>query len=355
MHNKKILSPAGLNLIKRILQQYSQSEQPINAFLTQVLSESNAYASPQEIDKTVSDISITIDTISLAYQDIQDYKTRGLSTGIWLRDNLDKVIHDLPQTEQDAVIESLKSVMNRGNNDLFNSLTDTETDANLVDKLTGNSFSDLNKTAIANNFKEEIKTNTLLNALAFAGTESQDNSNENCSAAQAYFASPLNDPADDNFRKVVTAALEIAKKQNLLNEDLTDTSTVQMAAMVDSGTSSAKAAYKVAQGEVPVIDALDYAIDRSAARVSAVIQVTCQIAGAAVGTLIGGAVGGVLGELGMRMGAEIGRDIGSTAGAKVGELIAQGMRHVAAAAKTTIREVIAVGKSVVGKLVSWLN
>lgn len=349
MPTKKILSPASIELITRVLQQYSQSQQPIDDFLRKILLESNTYAKQQDIDKTVNEISLTIDTISLAYQDMQRYKNRGLSSSIWLRDNLDQVIHVLPQTEQDAVIESLKSAMTRGNSALLSSLTNNESEANLVDELTSNSFRDLNKIAISDNLKEEIKTNTLLNVLVFDRGESQINSIDNNAAAQAFFSSPLNDAGDDDFKKVIATAMEIAKRKHLLNADLANISTVQMAAMADSGTSSAKAAYKVATGEVPVIDALDYLIDRAIARVSAVINVACQITVASVGALIGG----VLGKDGMELGAEVGREVGAVAGAAVGELVTRGMVQVATVAKTVIRDVIKVGKLVARKVLSW--
>jgi len=154
----KILPKQGVDIIAEVLEKYSniQDKSNIDNFLTKVLTDSKAYKDENEISQTVKDISQTIDSISNGYQEIQEYKSKGLSSAIWLRDNLDKAVSHLAQDEKDSVISSVKTAMSNSNNEMLKALTGESSVAEIVPALVTNSFSDLNKTAIANNFKEEI-------------------------------------------------------------------------------------------------------------------------------------------------------------------------------------------------------
>ncbi len=331
------LPQQGITLIHDALEQYAVNQQPIDDFLYQLLSESNAYNSEAEITQTVVQISATIDAISLAYAEIQRYKSNGLSLNIWLRDNLNKAIQDLPQTEQASIIEAAKTAMNSGNVALFKQLSNGETDINVIAELASNSFTDLNKDAIASNLKDELKLNTLLSAIALetVSTDSQQDS----TVAQAYFDAPLDAKTDSDIKKVVAAAVEIAKKKNLLTEELNQASTIATTANVDAGMTTAKVAYKVEQQELEPIDALDYLIDKAAARVMAVVDTTCKTVGGNVGATVGAALGGLFNPAAAVLGAKVGRVIGAAAGKKVGELVNKGVNIVASAAKSAVRTV----------------
>lgn len=334
---EKIIPQQGIDIISEVLEKYSTTEKSIDGFLYQVLTDSNVYSTVDEINQTVVKISATIDAISQAYQDIQAYKSKGLSVNIWLRDNLNKAIAHLPQAEQDTIIDAAKLAMNSGNIALFKQLSNGETDVNLIADLVSNSFVDLNKTAIGNNLKEEIKLNTLLNAIALESI-SGDN-NQEYKAAQAYFAAPLDSKEDSDFKKVVAAAVEIAKKKKLLIDELNEASTEQIAATVDKGVTAAKVAYKIAEGEISAIDALDYLIDKAAARVMVVVDSTCKRVGANVGAVVGAAIGELFSPAGAALGAKVGRVVGAAAGKKVAEFVSKGVEKVASAAKTLVRSV----------------
>jgi hypothetical protein len=357
---ENILPQQGIALIHDALEKYALNQQPIDDFLYQLLSDSNAYSSEADIKQTVVQISATIDAISLAYSDIQRYKSNGLSLTIWLRDNLNKAIQDLPQTEQDSIIEAAKTAMNSGNVALFKQLSNGETDINVIAELASSSFTDLNKDAIATNLKDELKLNTLLSAIALetVRTDSQQES----TIAQAYFDAPLDAETDNDVKKVVAAAVEIAKKNKLLVEELNEASTIQITATVDAGLTSAKVAYKVEQRELEPIDALDYLIDKAAARVMAVVDVTCKTAGGNIGATVGAAIGGLFNPAAAVLGAKVGRVIGAAAGKKVSEIVNVGVSIVASAAKSAVRTVCETAsrawegvKSVGSTFASWLG
>lgn len=342
---EKIIPQQGIDIISEILEKYSATEQTIDDFLHQILTDSSVYSYAEEINQTVIKISATMDAISLAYQDIQAYKNKGLSLNIWLRDNLNKAIQHLPQAEQDTIIDAAKLAMNNGNVALFKQLSNGGTDVNLIADLVSNNFADLNKTAIGNNLKEEIKLNTLLNAIALESISNEE-INQECKAAQAYFAAPLDSETDNDLKKVVAAAVEIAKKKNLLADDLANASTEQIAVTVDNGVTAAKVAYKMAEGEISVIDGLDYLIDKAAARVKVVVDTACQTVGSNVGAVIGAALGELFSPAGATLGAKVGRAVGAAAGKKVAEFVSKGVDMVASAAKSVARTVCNVAESV---------
>jgi ACT domain-containing protein len=348
------LPEQSINIIHNALERYANNQQPIDNFLYQLLSDSNAYNTDTEIKQTVEQISATIDAISLAYQDIQRYKSNGLTLNIWLRDNLNKAIKDLPQTEQDTIIEAAKSAMNSGNVELFKQLSNGETDINVIAELASHSFTDLNKDAIATNLKDELKLNTLLSAIALE-TVSTDDSQQESSIAQAYFDAPLDAETDNDVKKVVAAAVEIAKKKNLLAEELNQASTIETTATVDAGMTNAKVAYKVAQKELEPIDALDYLIDKAAARVIAVVDTTCKTVGGSIGASVGAVIGGLFSPAGAALGAKVGRVVGAAAGKKVAEIVNKGVSFVADVAKSAVRTVCEGVQSAGRKIASWLG
>lgn len=227
--------------------------------------------------------------------------------------------------------------MNSGNVELFKQLSNGETDINVIAELASSSFTDLNKDAIATNLKEELKLNTLLSAIALE-TVSTDSQQES-TIAQAYFDAPLDAETDNDIKKVVAAAVEIAKKKNLLVEELNEASTIEITATVDAGLTSAKVAYKVEQKELEPIDALDYLIDKAAARVIAVVDVTCKTVGGNIGAKVGAVLGGLFNPAAAVLGAKVGRIIGAAAGKKVAEIVNAGVSIVASAAKTAVRTV----------------
>ncbi len=334
---ENILPQQGIAIIHDALEQYAVNHQPINDFLHQLLTDSNAYTSEAEIKQTVEQISATIDAISLAYSEIQHYKSKGLSLHIWLRDNLNKTIQNLPQAEQDSIIEAAKTAMSSGNVELLKRISNGETDLKVIAELASHSFIDLNKDAIAINLKDELKLNTLLSAIALETVSTE--SNQESTVAKAYFEAPLDTETDNDVKKVVAAAVEIAKKKKLLTDELNETSTIETTATVDAGMTSAKVAYKVEQKQLEPIDALDYLIDKAAARVIAVVDSTCKTAGGNIGAKVGSVLGGLFNPAAAELGAKVGRVVGAAAGKKVAEIVNKGVNVVASAAKSVVRSV----------------
>lgn len=350
------LNKPATDIIIDALNQYSNTQLPVDDFLYQLLDESEAYSSDTEIKDTLNKISSTLEAISTAYHDIQHYKEKGLTTSIWLRDQLEQSVQHLAQDQQNEVIEAVKTALNNGNNQLLKQLSDGASTVDLVAALVSNEFSDLNKTACANNLQEEIQLNTLLNAIAVENIITADDIKEDCKAAIAYFVAPLDSETDNDFKKVVVAGVEIAKQKNLLPESLSDTSTEQITAIVDNGVTATKVAYKIAQGDIDPLDALDYLVDKTAARVKTVVTTACQTAGGSIGASVGALLGGLFNPAAAAIGAKVGRVVGAAAGKKVAEVVNKGVGFVASAAKSVARTVCEGAKSFcrgVASLFGW--
>ena len=340
----------GVKILSDILEKYSASKNNTSTteFITEALRESKEFNNDSDITETVAVISKTIDSISQGYREIQDYKKQGLSSAIWLRDNLEKSVSSLSQIDQDSVISSVKSAMSGSNSDLLKTLTNQDTAFDIVPKLITTNFADINRTAIANNLKEEIKASTLLGVINFDGNGLQiDSTHKEIQAAKKYFAQILDCDGDNDFKKVVTAGVEIAKRKHVLPELLANKTTAQIAEFVDNGVTTAKIAHKVATGDFQVGDATDYLIDRTVSRVGTVVKRTCENVGSNMGAAAGAAVGALLGPAGAAIGATIGRAVGYIAGKFVGETIVQGVKKIAHVAKELVRDCFNAVKNVV--------
>ena len=349
------LNQHATDIIIDALNQYSNTELSVDDFLYQLLDESKAYSSDAEIKDSITKISDTLTAISEAYQDIQRYKAKGASTKEWLQHQLEQTIQHLPQDQQNDIIIAIKTALNDGNQQLFQQLGNLENPVDLVASLVSNQFEDINKTLCVDNLQQEIQLNALLNALTLDKIQTDDTIPNDCKAAIDYFVAPLDDETDTNFKKVVVASVEIAKKKNLLPDSVANASTEQITAIIDNGVTSAKVAYKVANAELDPIEAIEHLIDKTAARVKTVMTETCKNAGGNIGASIGSALGGLINPAAAVLGAKVGRVVGNVAGQKIAEVVNKGVNMVASAAKSVTRIVCESVKSAGRAVLGWLG
>lgn len=338
---EKMSLAAGLRAeLADILRRYSETDtRDMEAFMTAAFQDAGVYASPEEAAAVAVEISTTIDAIHDGHREIQGYKQRGLSSAIWLRDKLDKGTAHLPQEERDAVVSSVKGALASSNSELVKLLTEDGEGAALVAKLTSPSFQDLNKTAVANNLKDEIQANTLLGAVVLEAVPVEpEEAGAGLGVVRRFFESDLGDEGEKNFKKVVAAGIEIAKKKGKLPDILTKASPAQVALLADQAATTAKVAYKVGTGKMKIEEGTDYLIDTAVSRVGVLVSQVCAKAGAAIGAKVGAAVGLYLaGPAGMAVGANIGRVVGYMAGEAVGDAINTGVKKIAPMAKKAVR------------------
>lgn len=150
-------------------------------------------------------------------------------------------------------------------------------------------------------------------------------------------------------------AFDIAKENNLLPDILKDKTSDEVAILVDRGLTTSKLAYKVANGEINQIDAVEYTIDRSVSVLNSIVVATTTKYGGQVGTFLGSKVGAIFGPVGAIFGAKIGNIVGKYAGRAVGTLINKGVSMVASAAKSVVKSIGSGIKAVGSTIASWLG
>ena len=275
-------------------------------------------------------------------------KAKGISSVVWLRDIISKVIEKFPSAEQGNIIGETKNALKKANSELFSLLYGMEMPNGLSDPIKNYEFKDINATAIVQNLKKELENNTLLGAITFGegfGIK-VDTKHREIKSVKDYFTNKLDSPEDSQIKKVVIAAAEIAKKNGFW--PLVGKSTAEVALIVDRGLTTAKLAYKIGKGEMTPIDVSDYLIDRTASTISTIMIKTCQKVGSEVGKAIGTAIGAVFSPAGAAVGAVVGRIVGYIAGTAVGEVVANGVRKIATVAKEAV-------KKVVGKVIGFVK
>ncbi len=340
MNDHKIDTPQKLAVaVEAVLDKYDRLPEhtDFEQFVTQVLTESNAFPSAEVINTVAADIFTTIDLADAEFRALRAAKGQGKSAIVWLRDKIGKAIEALPDTEQNDVIRESKNALKRANSELFELLYDAEMPAELSAPLKSFDFKDLNATAITQNLKKDIENNTFLGAITVGeGFSLQvDTSHKEIKAVKDYFLSQLDAPEDREIKKVVTAAAEIAKQQGL--KPLAGVSTTEVALIVDRGLTTAKLAYKLGSGDMSATDVSDYMIDRTASGVTVAITRTCQKISSGVGAAVGAAIGTIFGPTGAAAGTIIGRTAGYIAGTAVGTVIGRGVTAVATYTKKMVK------------------
>jgi hypothetical protein len=359
-NQQQLISKQGIEIILEILNRYSIKNDNVSLedFLLQILTQSNVFQSEAEAKTVIEDVFKTVDDINAGYKEIQDYKSRGLSSAIWLRDKIDRAVNHLPQSEQDAVIDATKKAMNNGNCELLKlskKLTDEEQPTQLVPVLDSNSFRELNKTAIVQNFKEEITLNTMLGNINSKGLTLEINSNyKEIKAVKDYFEGQLDSNADIIFKKVVATGVEIARRKDFLSKSVAKKSTTEITVMVDRAVTTEKIDYQVGRGLIDTNTAIDYLTDRNTSIVGVAIIETCQQVGANVGEAIGRTIGSLIGPISSEFGAFVGRTVGYAGGRAVGQFINRGIEKIANTANTFVEKAKSLYEKGKEKLKSWL-
>jgi hypothetical protein len=299
-----------------------------------------------EAKETVDNISNTIDVIADNFQDLQNAKENGKSRTEWLKGKLDETIDKYKVENTEEFISEVKDSLKESNEKIGIEVFGKEID--ISKPLTSSKYDNLNKTAIVNDFQEEIKNNTLLGAVVFEnGKVRIDDKHKEIKAVKDYFEAKLDSPQDSTFKKAVSTATVIGQKKGILPKQIASKTPDEVAMIVDKGVTAAKVAYKLGNGELSPLDAVEYTIDRNVAVLNSAITTTCTRAGGVVGGKVGGVIGSIFGPAGTVAGAAIGTVVGKIGGYIVGEVIGEGVKKVASAVKSVAKSAWEGVKSVV--------
>jgi len=306
----------------------------------------------------VDDVTDTIELIDKSYKDLKNAKENGETRTQWLQDKVDVVVKDLSSDAKNKFVQEIKTNLDISNNDMLIEVFDETVD--LSKKLPNSKYEDLNKKVIIDDFNRQLKDNTVLGAIINEdGTFKIDAKHKEIKAVKKYFEEDLDSDYDKQFKTVVSVAAEIAKNKDLLPPSLNDKTTEEISMIVDKGVTSAKVAYKFANGELNAMDAVEYTIDRNTATLNSAIVIATTKYGGVVGGKVGGFVGSIFGPAGTIAGTAIGTVVGKFAGNFVGGLINKGVKKRASVAKSVassaVRAVKSVGSSVVSGVCSFFG
>lgn len=304
-----------------------------------------------EAKQIVNDISETIDVIAENFQDLQSAKENGKSRAEWLKDKLDETINKYQVENTTEFISEVTNSLKESNTKIGIEVFGKGIDVSKP--LTSSEYDDLNKTAIVNDFQEEIKNNTLLGAVVLGNGKIRiDNKHKEIKAVKEYFEAKLDSPQDKIFKKAVSTATVIGQKNGLFPNQITDKTPDEIAMIVDKGVTAAKVTYKLGNGEISPLDAVEYTIDRNVAVLNSAITTTCTRVGGVVGGKVGGVIGSVFGPAGTFAGIAIGTVVGKAGGYLVGKVIGEGVKKFASTvrsfAKSTIKAIGKVFSSIFG-------
>ena len=316
--------------------------------------EDNTNLDLQKSQQLVDDITNTIELVDKNYKDLQKAKEDGKTRTQWLQDKVDIVVKDLSSDVKNKFVEEIKTNLDISNNNMILDVFDESVD--LSKKLPNTKYEDLNKKVIIEDLSRQLKDNTVLGAIINENGKFEiDTKHKEIKAVKEYFEVKLDSDYDKKFKTAVSVATEIAKNKDLLPPSLKDKTPEEISMIVDKGVTSAKVAYKLANGELNAMDAVEYTIDRNTAILNSAIVTATTKYGGVIGGKVGGFVGSIFGPAGTIAGTVIGTVVGKFAGNKIGGLINKGVKEVASVAKSVASSVISSAKSVVKSVGSAIS
>lgn len=339
-----------INIIEDVtaITQEKLSEEKFKEKLKDII-EKETSINVDEAKQTINNISSTIDSIADNFESLQKAKKEGKSRTIWLKDRLDDTVEKFKIEKTEKFIGEIKESLQKSNAKIGVEVFGKEID--ISEPLTNPKYDDLNKTAIVNDFQNEIKNNTLLGAVVFEnGKIKIDKDHKEIKAVKDYFEAKLDAPQDKSFKKAISAAVIIGQKKEMVPPVIIKKPPEEIAMIVDKGVTSAKVAYKLGKGELSPLDAVEYTIDRNVAVLNSAITTTCTRVGSIVGGAVGGVIGSVFGPVGTVAGAAVGTVVGKIAGYGVGKYVGEGIKKVASAAKSVCKSAWEGVKSVASSL-----
>ncbi len=316
--------------------------------------EDNTNLDLQKSQQLVNDITNTIELVDKNYKDLQKAKEDGKTRIQWLQGKVDTVVKDLSSDVKNKFVDEIKTNLDISNNNMILDVFDES--VNLSKKLPNTKYEDLNKKVIIEDLSRQLKDNTVLGAIINENGKFEiDTKHKEIKAVKEYFEVKLDSDYDKQFKTAISVATEIAKNKDLLPPSLKDKTPEEISMIVDKGVTSAKVAYKLANGELNAMDAVEYTIDRNTAILNSAIVTATTKYGGVIGGKVGGFVGSIFGPAGTIAGTAIGTVVGKFAGNKIGGLINKGIKKVASVAKSVASSVISSAKSIVKSVGSAIS
>lgn len=292
----------------------------------------------------------TIDQINEYHQDLINAQSKNKSKASWLKTMIKTTTNIKDVREISKIVQEVQSTLAKSNNQhLASLLEENVSDENVetVEVFTPMSerdFEGINEQAITQDLLGEVQSNSLLIILSTAKTFQSLNDNTDFDSnvsevAQNCFEGELGNNDELLVKKLATAGVIIVDAEFPI-EALDGMKGAEIATIVDMGITIAKVGYKLSQGKMKAMEAVDYIYDRAIADTAVVISTIAKLKIEFVSATIGAAVGTVFGPVGIALGGFVGHGIGKVTGQYIAPKIQQGINKVAKVVKPMVKQVV---------------
>ncbi len=323
----------------------------VKQFCVDYAQQLNTYDDANAALSDVTCICDTIDCIDEEYHALREAGKRGTSRADWLRRVLQEHLRpEQGKTRNQCVTELQRSVADATTH-LLRKLT--KQDIPIAPQLKEYSLDNpVDAQVTATHFADNVQHVAELSSMLFSEqfTQNGEGRHPAIDVVKDFFESDL-DSDNRNFKKVAASATVLAQKTGVLRTPK-NMGTHEVAAAVDLGASTVKAAYKVATGERSALEGMEHVYDRATAATSEIIKHHASSIGGAIGMSIGAAVGTLFSAAGTIIGGQIGVMVGSMAGEKVGDFLSVGVKQLAEQAKTFAKTAWTGTTSIIGGLIT---
>jgi len=170
-----------------------------------------------------------------------------------------------------------------------------------------------------------------------------------------FYQTPMGDPCEARVKKAFAATILVAEEKGFLPFKLPDGCPEQVAALIDDVLTRTKVAYKLAEGELDIIEAADMLIDKAVSRLDALVDVAFEKGYAKQGLRVVATT--VCGW--MKIPAEtvvpVVDKIYDVLEPAIKTVVHQGTKLLGKAAKVVARTAVAAYRTVKNKVKNWLN
>ena len=310
----------------------------VKQFCVEYAQQFNAYGDANAALSDVTRICDTIDRIDAEYRSLREAGKQGASRADWLRRVLEE--HFRPEqgkTRNQAATEFQRSVTDAATL-LLRKVLKRDIPFALPQREAYRLDNPVDAQIAANDLADNMPQIAGLSSILVADQFAQNGERRipGIGVVKNFFESEFGDPQNGNFKKVTASAAVFAQKTGVLRTPK-NMGTREVAAAVDLGLETGKAAYKVATGERSALEALEHVYDRAAAVTSEFVKHHASSLGGAIGMSLGAAIGAVFSTAGIAIGGQIGAMLGSMAGETIGNALSVGVKQLAEQAKAFVK------------------
>lgn len=336
-------------VINEILTKYDHEvdKQTVEEFTSEFVEQRDTLKDTNKLLGEINKGFSTIDQINQYHQDLINAQSKGKSKASWLKTMIKTATNIKDVRKIGKIVQEVQSALAQSNNQYLASLLDEKEgneDIEIFTPMPERDFEGINEQAITQDLLGEVQNNSLLTIVSTAQTiqslTDKTTFDGNVSkTAQNCFEGELGNNDELLVKKLATAGVMIADAEFPI-EALDGMNGQEIGMMVDMGITITKVGYKLSQGKIKPMEAVEYICDRAIADTALVISTIAKVKIKYVSATIGASVGTIFGPVGMFVGGVVGYGVGKVTGKFIAPAIQQGVKKVAKVVKPMVKQVV---------------